>query len=81
MLILGDAPGPTIVPDFPTFQVGGNVGLFTGATDASGNFATTFAAPPVPSAVGVLFYSQVLTFDAAFTGWAVSNPHLNLFTQ
>ena len=27
MLILGDAPGPTIVPDFPTFQVGGNIGL------------------------------------------------------
>jgi hypothetical protein len=81
VLILGDAPGPTIVPDFPTFQVGGNIGLFTGATDAAGNFATTFAAPAVPSAVGVLFYSQVLTFDASFTGWAVSNAHINLFTQ
>jgi hypothetical protein len=81
VLILGDAPGPTIVPDFPTFQVGGNIGLFTGTTDAAGNFATTFAAPAVPSAVGVLYYSQVLTFDASFTGWAVSNAHINLFTQ
>jgi hypothetical protein len=29
----------------------------------------------------VLYYSQVLTFDASFTGWAVSNAHINLFTQ
>jgi hypothetical protein len=81
VLLLGDAPGPTVVPDFPTFQVGGTVGLFTGSTDATGNFASTFLAPAVPSTVGLLFYSQVLTFNAAFTDWAVSNAHLNLFTQ
>jgi len=80
MLILGDAPGPTSVPGFPTIQAGGNLGLFPGSTDATGNFATTFAAPSVPSAIGVLYYSQVLTLDAAFTGWAISNAHVNLFT-
>ena len=37
--------------------------------------------PMVPSAVGLTYYSQVLTFNSAFTGWAVSNNHINLITQ
>lgn len=81
VLILGDAPNPTVVPGFPTIFAGGNLSLLSGTTDATGNFATSFAAPAVPSAIGVLIYSQVLTFDAAFTDWAVSNAHTNLFTQ
>jgi hypothetical protein len=62
-------------------QVGGTVLLLTGTTDASGNFTLPFAAPNVPSAVGVFFYSQVLTLNDTFTDWVVSNPHINLFTQ
>jgi hypothetical protein len=81
VLAIGDTAGPTTVPGIPTMQVGGTVLLLTGTTDASGNFTLPFTAPNVPSAVGVLFYSQVLTLNDTFTDWAVSNPHINLFTQ
>jgi hypothetical protein len=81
LIALADAPGPTSVPGFPTMAVGGNIALFSGTTDATGNSVSTFSAPPVPSAIGVLYYTQVLTLNAAFTQWVVSNPHVNLFTQ
>ena len=48
---------------------------------ASGNASAIFAAPAVPSAVGALIYSQVLTVDATFTQFVTSNPYLNLITQ
>jgi hypothetical protein len=82
LLGLGDTTGPTIVPGLPVVLVGGSsLIVLPASTDAAGNFATSFAAPAVPSAVGLFFYSQVLTFDAGFTQWVVSNPHTNLFTQ
>jgi hypothetical protein len=81
LLAVADAPGPTFVPGFPIFQVGGNVVLLSGTTDASGNAAFPFVAPNIPTATGVFFYSQVLTLDAGLTNWVVSNAHVNLFTQ
>ena len=78
---VGDSIGPTIVPGLPIVFVGGNIGLVGGNTNASGIDTFTFPAPTVPSSVGLLFYSQVLTFDATFTNLVVSNRHVNLFTQ
>ena len=77
-LVLGDAPGPTAVPGFPTVQVGGNLATLFGVTDAGGQFTTTFTAPPAPP-IGVRFWSQLLTLDATNTVIA-SNPFQNLFT-
>ena len=82
LLILGDTAGPTFVPDLPILFVGGStIAAFPGTTDASGASVSSFTAPNVPSATGLFFYSQALTFDAAFTQFVVSNPHVNLFTQ
>jgi hypothetical protein len=82
LLILGDTAGPTFVPDLPILFVGGStLAAFPGSTDASGVSVSSFTAPNVPSATGLFFYSQALTFDAAFTQFVVSNPHVNLFTQ
>lgn len=80
LLALADQPGPTLVPGFPTMAVGGNIGLFGGTTDASGSAVVAFVAPSVPSALGVLYFSQVLTVNAAFTEFVASNAHVNLFT-
>jgi hypothetical protein len=79
LLVLGDAPGPTTVPGFPTVQAGGNLATLLGFTDATGAFSTTFAAPPAP-VTGVSFWSQVLTLDATGAVFA-SNAFVNLFTQ
>lgn len=81
LIAVADTAGPTTVPGFPTMQVGGTIVLVGGSTDASGNAAFAFNAPSVPSAVGVLFYSQVLTVNASFTQFVTSNPFINLFTQ
>ena len=80
LLAIGDQPGPTFVAGIPVMLVGGNIGLVSGSTDASGNAAIPFTAPTVPSTIGVKYYSQVLTLNAAFTQFVVSNPHTNLFT-
>lgn len=40
-----------------------------------------FLAPNVSSAVAVLFFSQLLTVDAAGTNFVLSNAFVNLFTQ
>ncbi|MBL8754201.1 MAG: hypothetical protein JNK15_12945 [Planctomycetes bacterium] len=79
VLALGDGPGPTTVPGIPTMQVGGAIALSFGTTDASGQFTTTFAAPPAPL-TGALWYAQVLTLDANLQ-LATSNPSMVLFTQ
>jgi hypothetical protein len=81
VLAIGDAPGPTTVPDVPTMQVGGAIALLHGATDAGGSFVVGFNAPMVPSAIGSFFYTQVLTLDAALTNFVLSNAHVNMFTQ
>ena len=78
---LGDLPGPIVVPGLPVLLVGGNVAVSSGSTNAAGIAISSFAAPSVPSAVGLIYFSQVLTFDAAFTQWVVSNQHINLITQ
>jgi hypothetical protein len=82
ILALGDTAGPTPIPGLPTLLVGGaTLAGFSGTTDASGQSVSSFTAPAVPSTVGLFYYSQVLTLDAAFTTFVVSNPHINLFTQ
>ncbi|MBX3464730.1 MAG: hypothetical protein KF830_16290 [Planctomycetes bacterium] len=81
LLGIGDTPGPLVVPDFPTFAIGGNIGLIGGATDGSGWSQIFYLAPSVPSAVGTLTYTQVLTVDGTLTQWVVSNPFVNFFTQ
>lgn len=81
LLGIGDAPGPVSVPGFPTFSIGGNLGLIGGTTDGTGLSQWLFVAPTVPSALGMLTYTQVLTIDATFTQWVVSNPFVSFFTQ
>jgi hypothetical protein len=82
LLALGDTVGPTVIPGIPTLLVGGaSLAGFPGSTNAAGLSLSTFAAPTVPSAIGVFYYSQVLTLDAGFTAFIVSNPFVNLFTQ
>jgi hypothetical protein len=78
LLAIGDAPGPLSIPGLPSLQVGGNLLSLFGATDASGQYTTTFASPAVPL-VGVQFWSQLLTLDGNTV--ITSNPFLNLFTQ
>ena len=78
-LVLGDAPGPTTVPGFPTVAAGGNLITLFGATNAAGQFTTTFAAPPSPL-TGSFYWSQFLTLDGS-GAVITSNPYLNLFTQ
>lgn len=81
LFVVGDAIGPTIVPGFPTFFVGGNWIVLGGATNASGSDTWSFPAPSVPSAVGVRLFSQVMTLDPTFTAFVVSNRAVNLITQ
>ena len=81
LLGLGDTAGPTLIPGIPAVFVGGNLDIVAGTTDASGNWSTTFTAPAVPSAIGVLLFSQALTLDASFSTLVTSNPFVNLFTQ
>lgn len=81
LLIVGDSLGPTIVQPLPVIFVGGNYGVLGGQTDATGAATWLFPAPNVPSAVGLRFYSQVLTLDAAFTNFVVSNRATNFITQ
>ena len=80
LLGLGDTPGPSVLPGFPTFAIGGNLGLIGGTTDGGSQSFLFFNAPTVPSALGTLLYSQVLTIDGALTQWVVSNPWVNFFT-
>lgn len=78
LLALGDAPGPVAIPGLPSLQAGGNLFSLFGATDATGHWSTTFAAPPVPL-TGQQYWSHVLTIDG--NAVITSNPFLNLFTQ
>jgi hypothetical protein len=78
---LGDTLGPTVVPGFPAVFVGGAVTVVGGSTNGAGLAVFPATAPAVPSAIGVYLYSQVLTLDAGFTTFVVSNPYFNLFTQ
>lgn len=79
VLALGDGPGPTTVPGFPTVQVGGAISLLVGTTNATGAFSTSFLAPSAPL-TGSYWYAQYLTLDPS-NNLIVSNPHINLFTQ
>lgn len=81
LLAIGDSIGPTIVPGFPIVFVGGNYAVAGGSTDASGSDNYALSAPSVPSAIGIRFYSQVLTVNQAFTDFVVSNRSINLITQ
>ncbi|MBL8754022.1 MAG: hypothetical protein JNK15_12050 [Planctomycetes bacterium] len=81
LLGLGDTVGPTLVPGFPAVYIGGNLVVLGGSTDAAGLATFPATAPTIASAIGVKLYSQVLTVDAGFTTFVVSNPFFNLFTQ
>lgn len=81
ILAIGDTAGPTLVAPLPPVLVGGPtlVAYFAG-TDATGDLVATFAAPPVASAVGTLWFSQVVTINPTLTAFITSNQFLNLFT-
>ncbi|HEX5050147.1 MAG TPA: hypothetical protein VFZ65_00115 [Planctomycetota bacterium] len=82
LLALGDTTGPTLVPGFPIILVGGSgLAVLGGATNALGLDVINFTAPSVPSAIGVVYFSQVLTVNSTFTAFVTSNLFLNLFTQ
>jgi hypothetical protein len=81
LLYLGDTAGPTNSPGLPTVLVGGTYFTAAGWTDAAGSFNLPFTVPPVASVVGRIWYSQVLTVDAAYTSLATSNLCISLFTQ
>jgi hypothetical protein len=65
----------------PPLLFGGNLTIVGGSTDALGLDVVPFLAPNVSSAVAVLFFSQLLTVDAAGTNFVLSNAFVNLFTQ
>ena len=81
LLLVGDSAGPTVVSGFPTIFVGGNYAVIGGQTNAAGTDIWSFAAPSVPSAIGLRYYSQVFTVDATFSNFVVSNRSTNLITQ
>jgi hypothetical protein len=78
---IATTPGPTTVPGFPTFALGGSISTGTGVTDAAGVFTVPFLSSPVPSSLGLLLYTQVMTIDPTLTNYLVSNPFVNFFTQ
>ncbi|MFT7534610.1 MAG: hypothetical protein ACI85K_000559 [Hyphomicrobiaceae bacterium] len=80
LLLIGDFIGPIQVPGLPIIFVGGNYGVIGGTTDASGNDTYSFAAPNLPGTIGQIYYSQVLTLNAAFTQFVTSNRGLNWVT-
>lgn len=80
-LAFGTSSGPTNIPGVPPVLVGGAYVVFSGLTDATGNYATSFNAPNVTTAIGQTWFSQVVTFDSTYTNLVVSNSWFNLFTQ
>jgi hypothetical protein len=82
VLAVSSAPGPldTGLPGIPPMSIGGAIITFGGSTDATGAAYYLFPAPDVPDAIGLLYYSQVLTTNAAISQWVVSNPFLSLVT-
>jgi hypothetical protein len=80
LIAIGDLPGPTSIPGIPTLLVGGSTLTLTGYTNVAGVFSLGFSAPTPASAIGSIWYSQVLTLDAAFN-LVTSNQFINLFTQ
>ncbi|MBL8723072.1 MAG: hypothetical protein JNK49_03460 [Planctomycetes bacterium] len=80
-LVIGDSAGPTLFPGVPPILVGGSYIALPAVSDANGAYASTFGAPTPPNALGILWYSQVVTLDASLNNIVVSNQFLNLFTQ
>lgn len=80
VFVLGDTAGPLAIPGVPVLQVGGTLATFSGFTNSLGVYAATFNVPMPSSAVGITWFSQVLTLDASLNVVA-SNPWRSLFTQ
>lgn len=80
-LAIGDSLGPTLLPGVPPVLVGGNYFVLGELTNATGDFTGSFGAPSIATAVGLTWYSQVVTFDATLSNLVTSNQWLNLFTQ
>ena len=79
LLILGDTPGPTVIPGIPSLQVAGNAITLPGFSDAAGAFTLPCSAPdPVPL-LGLTWYSQALTLDPNLQ-IVTTNQFRNLFT-
>lgn len=79
-LVIGDTTGPTLFSGVPPILVGGNYIALPGVSGPSGSYVSTFGSPTPPSALGILWFSQVVTLDASFSNIVVSNQFLNLFT-
>ncbi|MBK8096797.1 MAG: hypothetical protein IPK26_06800 [Planctomycetes bacterium] len=80
LVVIGDGAGPTSIPGLPTLSVGGAYVTLPDWTNAAGNYSVAFNAPTPVAAVGLFWYSQVLTLDAANAVIVASNPFVNLFT-
>ncbi|MCR9245380.1 MAG: hypothetical protein NXI31_10130 [bacterium] len=80
ILALGSDSGPTQFPNVPPILVGGNVISLPGFSNPLGLYNLAFNAPNVPTAMGITWYSQVVTLDAN-SQIVTSNQFLNLFTQ
>jgi hypothetical protein len=78
---LATTAGPLVVPGLPTLALGGTIDTIGGATDGTGESVLAFNALPVPSALGTLLYTQVLTLDPTLTQFVASNPCVTFFTQ
>lgn len=79
LLVLGDNPGPTMVPGLPTFSIGAaspqTVPLYF---DGSGAINLAFNAPAAAAAAGSMWYAQMLSLDAS-NQIVLSNVTINLF--
>ncbi|HEX5053359.1 MAG TPA: hypothetical protein VFZ65_16400 [Planctomycetota bacterium] len=80
LFVIGDSPGPTVVPGIPPILVGGNFATFFDVTDAAGSWTLGFQAPASVPLTGALWYSQALTITAGLQ-FATSNQCVNLVTQ
>ena len=79
-LLFSSDPGPTTIPGLPPLSVGSSFFAIGAVLDGSGQLSASFNAPNVPSATGVLTYSQVVELTN-MTTLSASNAMVILFGQ
>ncbi len=79
LLLLGDAPGPLVLPGIATLQTNGNVLSLFGITNAQGLYTASFVTPNVP-VQGFELFGQTVTQDAA-GGFVVTNAWRSLLVR
>ena len=79
LMLLGDAPGPLVLPGIATLQTNGNVLSLFGITNAQGVYSTSFVTPNVP-VQGFELFGQTVTQDAG-GAFLVSNPWRSLLVR